>query len=68
MSLVQARPMQMQPEDKDANGNLVMDMSYIGLTGTVRFVRMEDGVRFSMIDVVKAFTGKNNDQAGNKYP
>lgn len=53
------------PEARDPYGNLIMSLKDIGLDGTIRYHRFEDGVKFSMIDVVKVVTGKDNNESGN---
>lgn len=53
-------------EERDQHGNLVMSLGSIGLAACVRFKRFPDGVKFSEIDVVKAVTGKNNNDSGGR--
>jgi hypothetical protein len=54
--------------DQDLHGNLVLNLESIGLAGAlVRFKRYADGVKFAEIDVVKAVTGKDNNNAGELY-
>lgn len=51
-------------DEKDIHGNKIMNLASIGLNATVRFVRFEDCVLFSQLDVVKAVCSKDNNRAG----
>lgn len=51
-------------DTRDANGNLVMSLQDMGLNGTIRYHRFEDGVKFAQIDVVMAITGKDREYSG----
>ena len=46
--------------ERDRFGNDIMDMSSVGLNTAVRYARTENGLRFSMVDVVRAVTGQSS--------
>ena len=50
----------------DASGNLVLSLHEIGLNSTVRYTRINDIPKMSIIDVVKSLTKKEGRQA-SKY-
>lgn len=49
---------------KDAYGNLIMDLSSVGIHASVRYKRFGDSIKLSEMDIVKAVTGKDNVSAG----
>lgn len=51
-------------DTKDRYGNSVMSLGAIGLNSVVRFVRKEEGLRLSKIDIAVAVHGKNKHSTG----
>ena len=51
------------PRLQDKHGNCIWDLSGLGLTNSVRFTETKDGVKFSIIDVIMAATGKDEREA-----
>ena len=51
----------MQAQDKDTYGNFIMKLDSIGITNSVRFAHVDNTIKFSELDVVKAVVNKSSD-------